>query len=170
MRTAPPPAPTQFYCVSITLPYDACSHSCRTRNKIPRPRGRHIQTSKCPRELCSMWCGSLDGRGIWGRKDTWIYMVESFHPSPEIITTLFVNWLYYNKKKKSKCPEEKNECRACVGRNLGYKVLGVCGLRVTEKGGAKRLERSWGVQPAVLTSLSVPWELRKGSVSYPRHS
>ena len=25
-------------------------------------------------ELCSMLCGSLDGRGVWGRMDTWIRM------------------------------------------------------------------------------------------------
>ena len=34
-------------------------------------------------ELCSMSCGSLDGRGIWGRMDTYICMAESFYWSPE---------------------------------------------------------------------------------------
>ena len=28
-------------------------------------------------ELCSMLCGSLDGRGVWGRIDTCIWMAES---------------------------------------------------------------------------------------------
>jgi len=27
-------------------------------------------------ELCSMLCGSLDGRGVWGRMDTCIHMTE----------------------------------------------------------------------------------------------
>ena len=50
------------------------------------------------KELCSMLCGSLHGRGVWGRMDTCIGMTESLHCSPETITTLFVNWLYPNTK------------------------------------------------------------------------
>ena len=42
------------------------------------------------RALCSMLCGRLDGRGAWGRKDTWICMAESLLCSPEPITTLFI--------------------------------------------------------------------------------
>ena len=58
-------------------------------------------------ELYSMLCGSLDGRGVWGRMDTCVCMVECFCCSPETVTKLFVNQLYlkrkqkvYNKKKK----------------------------------------------------------------------
>ena len=40
-----------------------------------------------------MLCGSLDGRGVWGRMDTCIRMAETLRCSPEAITTLFVNWL-----------------------------------------------------------------------------
>ena len=43
-------------------------------------------------ELCSMLCGSLDGRGVWGRIDTCICMAESFHCSPETITILVINY------------------------------------------------------------------------------
>ena len=25
------------------------------------------------RELCSMFCDRLDGKGVWGRKDTYVY-------------------------------------------------------------------------------------------------
>ena len=41
-------------------------------------------------ELCSMLCGSLDGREVWGRMDTCICicMAESLCSSPETITTL----------------------------------------------------------------------------------
>ena len=28
------------------------------------------------RELCSLLCGSLDGRGVWGRVATWICVAE----------------------------------------------------------------------------------------------
>ena len=42
------------------------------------------------RELCSMSCCGLDGRGVWGRMDTCICMAESLRPSPETITTLLI--------------------------------------------------------------------------------
>ena len=38
------------------------------------------------RELCSMLCGSLDGRGVWARMDTCICMAESLCRPPETIT------------------------------------------------------------------------------------
>ena len=49
-------------------------------------------------QLCSMLCGSLDGRGVWGRMETCIPMAESLHCSPETIPTLFVNQLYPSTK------------------------------------------------------------------------
>ena len=40
-------------------------------------------------ELCSMLCGSLDGRGVvGGRMDTCVCVAESLHHSPETITGL----------------------------------------------------------------------------------
>ena len=51
------------------------------REKQRGPAGQH-------RELCSVSRGSLDGRGVWGRMDTWIGMAESLSCSPETITTL----------------------------------------------------------------------------------
>ena len=44
------------------------------------------------RELCSMLCGSLDGRGVWGRMDTCICMAESLHCSPKTATTLLIGY------------------------------------------------------------------------------
>ena len=38
-----------------------------------------------------MLCGSLDGRGVWGRMYTCICMAESLHHSTEIITTLLIS-------------------------------------------------------------------------------
>ena len=43
------------------------------------------------RELCSMLSGSLDGRGVWGRMDTWILIVESLCRPPETITALLIS-------------------------------------------------------------------------------
>ena len=43
------------------------------------------------RELCSMLCASLDGRGAWGRMDTCICLAESLCCSPETITTLLIS-------------------------------------------------------------------------------
>ena len=43
---------------------------------------------------CSVLCGSLDGRGVWGRKDTWIYMAESFCSPPKTITTVLISYQF----------------------------------------------------------------------------
>ena len=52
-----------------------------------------------PRELCSMLCGSLDGRGLWGRMDTCICVAESLPCSLETITTLLIGCTpIYSKK------------------------------------------------------------------------
>ena len=45
------------------------------------------------RELCSMLCGSLDAREVWGRMDAWIYMTESLCSPPETITTLLIGYV-----------------------------------------------------------------------------
>ena len=45
------------------------------------------------REVCSMLHGSLDGRGVWGRMDTWsTWMAESLCCPPETITTLLISY------------------------------------------------------------------------------
>ena len=44
------------------------------------------------RELCSMVCGSLDGRGIQGRMDTCVCVTESLCCPPETITTLLISY------------------------------------------------------------------------------
>ena len=41
-------------------------------------------------ELCSMLCGSLDGRGVCGRMNTCIRMAEFLHCPPETIQTLLI--------------------------------------------------------------------------------
>ena len=47
--------------------------------------------------------GSLDGRGVWRRKDACIYMAESLCCPPETITTLLIGYmLIQNKKLKNK--------------------------------------------------------------------
>ena len=50
---------------------------------------QHPELSEMP-----VLCGSLDGRGVWGRMDTCINicMAECLHCSPETITTLLVNY------------------------------------------------------------------------------
>jgi len=51
------------------------------------------------RELCSMLCGSLDGRAVWGRMDTCICMAESPCCSPGTITTLLISYTPIQNKK-----------------------------------------------------------------------
>ena len=51
------------------------------------------------REHCSMLCGSLDGRGVWGRMDACICMAESLCYPPETITTLLIGYTPIQNKK-----------------------------------------------------------------------
>ena len=54
------------------------------------------------RELCSMLCGSLGGRGggVWGRMDTCMCMAESLCCPPETITLLIDCTPIQNEKLK----------------------------------------------------------------------
>ena len=45
------------------------------------------------RELCSVLCGSLDEKGVWGRMDTCICMAKSLCCPPETITTLLIGYM-----------------------------------------------------------------------------
>ena len=55
-------------------------------------------------ELCSVLCGSLDGRGLWGKMGTCVCMAESLHCLPETITMLWISSIQNKKclKKKKK--------------------------------------------------------------------
>ena len=48
-----------------------------------------------------MSCGSTDGRGVWGKKDTCTRMGESLHYSAEAITALLIGYTPIEKKKKT---------------------------------------------------------------------
>ena len=45
-----------------------------------------------PMELCSMSCGSVDGRGVCGRMNTCIHMAEFLRCSLETIKTLLIGY------------------------------------------------------------------------------
>ena len=53
-------------------------------------------------ELCSMLCGRLDGRGVWGRMDTCICMIESLCILPKTITLLIIYIPIQNKNLNKK--------------------------------------------------------------------
>ena len=65
-------------------------------------------------EFCSMLCGSLDGRGVWGQVDTCICMAEPLSCSLEIITALLIGYIPIQSKKfkniKIKMPYTKQFC------------------------------------------------------------
>ena len=44
------------------------------------------------RELCSMLCGSLDGKGVWGTMGPCICMAESLCCPPETIKSLVIGY------------------------------------------------------------------------------
>ena len=70
--------------------------------KMNNPQGPTLQH----RELCSMLCGSLDGRGVWGRMDTRMCTAESLHCLFETNTTLLIG---YTPKQKKKLKKEKKQ-------------------------------------------------------------
>jgi len=49
-----------------------------------------------------MLCGSLDGRGVWRRMDTCVFMAESLPCSPETSTTLLISDTPIQNKVKKK--------------------------------------------------------------------
>ena len=60
-------------------------------------------------KLCSMLCGSLDGRGVWGRIDTCICTDELLPCSLETIKTLLISHIpTQNKKLKKEYLETNN--------------------------------------------------------------
>ena len=42
--------------------------------------------------LCTMLCGSQNGRGVWGRMETCICLLESLHCSSETLATLLIGY------------------------------------------------------------------------------
>ena len=51
--------------------------------------------------LCSVSRGSLAGRGVWGRRDTCIWMAECLCRPPETIKTLLTGYIpMQNRKSK----------------------------------------------------------------------
>ena len=75
----------------------ACTHCCIKMENQHSPAVEH-------EELCSMSCGSLDGRGVWGRMDTCLCMAESLCCSFETVTML-LNQLYSD----IKCLKKREE-------------------------------------------------------------
>ena len=55
-------------------------------------------------ELCSVFCASLDRRGVWGIMDTCVCMTESVCCSPEITTTLLISYVCVHAKLLQSCP------------------------------------------------------------------
>ena len=77
-------------------------------------------------ELCSVSCGSLDGRGVQGRMDIYICMAKSHRYSPEISTTLFTGYTdIQNKKlKRNRLSLKKKLTSGYVVCQLNYFILG----------------------------------------------
>ena len=66
--------------------------------KMDNPQGPTVQHS----ELCSMLTGSLDGRGLWEKRDTCECMAESLCCPPETATSLLIR--YATAKSLQSCP------------------------------------------------------------------
>ena len=60
-------------------------------------------------ELSSMSCGSLDGKGVWGRVNTCICMAEPLYCSLETVTTLSISYTPIQNKKLKKESEKTTQ-------------------------------------------------------------
>ena len=54
-----------------------------------------------------MLCGSLDGRGVWERMNTFTHMAEPLHHEPESITTLLTVYSPVQKKTVNEKGDQK---------------------------------------------------------------
>ena len=52
-----------------------------------------------------MLCGSLNGRGVWGRIDTCIRMAESLYCPPESTTALLIGYTPVQNKNEKNYPQ-----------------------------------------------------------------
>ena len=92
-------------------------------------------------ELCSMLCGSQDGRGVWGRRDTCTCMAETLPCSHEIISTLLMSSTpiqNVTKKKKKKLVEIRMKM-SLDRRNLTREGLLSC--RFSPEGTQKSMQK-----------------------------
>ena len=62
---------------------------------LVKPTRTYVQC----RELCSVSCTSLDGRGAWRRMDSCICMAESLCYLPETITAWLISYIPTQNKK-----------------------------------------------------------------------
>ena len=81
-----------------------------------------------------MLCGSLDGKGVWGRVDTYICKAESLCCTPETITTLSIGYTPIQNaaaaaKSLQSCP---TLCDPVDGSPPGSTVPGVLQARTLE--------------------------------------
>ena len=60
-------------------------------------------------ELCSILCGGLDGREVWGRMDTCICLIESLCCPYETIKALLTGYTPVQNKKLKKKKKTKTK-------------------------------------------------------------
>ena len=77
-------------------------------------------------QLCSVLCGSLDGRGFWARMDTCLYMADSICCSSETITTLLISYNPIQNKKFKKQKEPKKKKNALLKNTNHHLTLQGC--------------------------------------------
>ena len=65
----------------------------KAETPILRPLMRRVDSLE-KTLICSMLCGGLEGRGAWGRVDTYISMAESLRCPPEAITTVLIGYQF----------------------------------------------------------------------------
>ena len=80
----------------------------------------HVQHT----ELCSTLCGSLDGRGAWGRLDTCMCVAECFPCSPGTISAFFIGYVVIQSLSCVRLCDPMDY--STPGSSVLHRLLGVC--------------------------------------------
>ena len=82
--------------------------------------------------LCSVLCGSLDGREVWRRMDVSICMAKSLHSLPETMTTLLIGSTPMQNKKVKKRYLMNEWMNASISLSVSEHPMEIRGVQVEE--------------------------------------
>ena len=107
-----------------------------------------------------MWCGSLDGRGVWERMDTNVRMAEALWGPPETIATLLISYVpIQNKKLKIKRNQLTSGPRWIENKNTCFLFSSPCAVARPQEGLISIYWLKSFQEPGVVTHMAHNWRL-----------
>ena len=68
-----------------------------------------------------MLCGSLDGKGVWGRMDTCVCVAELLRSSPETITALLIGYAPAQNEKLKRKSKQASKSQTIVWERVALR-------------------------------------------------